>query len=354
MRKMQNYILRNKQIFIGLEDSKRTWKICVRADKRIVNETSMPAKYEVLHSYLFHHFPECQINVIYEAGFKGFGLCEKLINDGLQCIVTPPNKVTQEKDNRVKTDRIDARRLAVILENGDYKTCFIPDAELREDRQVSRTLIQVQKQLISTKNRIRKFLEFHGLDENLKPGKWFKSDYDNLKNFQLSDSLQFCINIYLEQLKDLQDLKIQIMKKLKEISKKERYSNIFQLFLSAPGIGWLTSIRLVLEWGDDLARFKTSKHFACYLGLTASEHSTGITVRKGRITKQSHAFVRAWLIQCAWAACRKDNVLLNKFNTVWRHSGNKKIAIVAVARKLAVRLRAIAISGIPYCVGLVE
>jgi len=354
MRKMQNYIVRNKQIFIGLEDSKRTWKICVRADKRIVHETSMPAKYKVLYSYLTRHFPECPISIIYEAGFKGFGLYDRLNNDGLQCFVTPPNKVTQEKDNRVKTDRVDARRLAVILENGDYKTCFIPDAEQREDRQVSRTMIQVQKQLTSTKNRIRKFLEFHSLDENFKPGKWSQRDYDNLKELQLSDSLQFCLNIYLKQLDDLLSLKKQLMKKLKEISKKERYSVIFQLFMSAPGIGWLTSIRLVLEWGDDLSRFKTSKHFASYLGLTASEYSTGITIRKGRITKQSHAFVRAWLIQCAWAACRKDPVLLNKFDTVWRHSGNKKIAIVAVARKLAVRLRSISLSGIPYSVGLVE
>ena len=48
MRKMQEYGLKGKKIFIGLEDSKRTWKVCVRCEGMVVDEASMPAKYEVL------------------------------------------------------------------------------------------------------------------------------------------------------------------------------------------------------------------------------------------------------------------------------------------------------------------
>ena len=55
---------------------------------------------------------------MYEAGFQGFWLHDLLEKDGIDCIVTPPNKVVQEKDNRVKTDKVDARRLAKNLENG--------------------------------------------------------------------------------------------------------------------------------------------------------------------------------------------------------------------------------------------
>lgn len=42
----------------------------------------------------------------------GGWLHDKLVGDGICCVVTPPNKVTQEKVNKVKTDRVDARRLA--------------------------------------------------------------------------------------------------------------------------------------------------------------------------------------------------------------------------------------------------
>jgi len=41
-----------------------------------------------------------------------------LRQEGIDCIVTPAHKVTQEKVNKVKTDRVDARRLALNLEKG--------------------------------------------------------------------------------------------------------------------------------------------------------------------------------------------------------------------------------------------
>ena len=117
---------------------------------------------------------------------------------------------------------------------------------------------------------------------------------------------------------------------------------------------FLTSIRLALEWGTDLKRFASAKEFASYTGLTCSEYSTGDTVRKGRITGQSNRWVRAWLIQCAWRAYSKDPVLYKKFRSVHRNSGSKKKAIVAVARKMAVRLRQIVISDQPYQFGLLS
>src|SRR5512133_403406 len=123
MKKLQEYVVKGKKVFIGLEDSKRTWKICVRCGQIVIHEASMPTVYENLRSYLRKHFPECEIQLIYEAGFSGFGLYDQLQADGITCIVTPPHTVTQEKMSFVKTDQIDARRLAKNLENGDYKIC---------------------------------------------------------------------------------------------------------------------------------------------------------------------------------------------------------------------------------------
>ena len=44
MRKMQEYVTKGKKIFIGLADSKKTWKVCVRSEGMIVSEASMEAK----------------------------------------------------------------------------------------------------------------------------------------------------------------------------------------------------------------------------------------------------------------------------------------------------------------------
>ena len=180
MKRIREYILKDKEIFVGLEDSKRTWKLCTRNSGLIVHETSMPAKYEVLHNYFRNKFPECRIHVMYEAGFRGFGLHDQLEADGWECIVTPPHTVTEEKCQRKKNDRIDSRRLAKNLENRDYRRCFVPDKTQREDRQVSRTYGQVQNDIIRVCNRLRRALEFHGLDDNFPAGRWGQREYREL------------------------------------------------------------------------------------------------------------------------------------------------------------------------------
>jgi transposase len=110
-RKMVKCIAKGKKIFIGLEDSKRTWVLCARADKSVIHETSMPARYEALRAYLKNGFEDCEIHVAYEAGFRGYNLRDALAADGYGCTVVPPHRVEQEKCAKVKTDRSDARLL---------------------------------------------------------------------------------------------------------------------------------------------------------------------------------------------------------------------------------------------------
>jgi len=71
-RKIQKFVAKGKDLFIGLEDSKKTWKVCVRADKEIIHQATMPARYDVLKGFLANKFPDCTNHVVYEAGFRGF------------------------------------------------------------------------------------------------------------------------------------------------------------------------------------------------------------------------------------------------------------------------------------------
>ncbi len=97
MRKMQNHVLKGKEVFVGLEDSKRSWKLCIRSEGMVVRELSMPADYKNLESYFQRCFPDCRIKVMYEAGFSGFWLHDCLQASGIECVVTPPHTVTQQK-----------------------------------------------------------------------------------------------------------------------------------------------------------------------------------------------------------------------------------------------------------------
>jgi len=148
---------------------------------------------------------------MYEAGFSGFNLYDQLEADGCECVVTPPHTVTQEKVQRKKNDRTDCRRLAKNFESGDYSRCFVPDKELRDDRQISRTCGQVQADITPVCNWIRRMLEFHGLDKNLPAGPWGSgSAYTRLKQrlgeTEMSDSLRFSFDVMFKELGQVRQL----------------------------------------------------------------------------------------------------------------------------------------------------
>lgn len=353
-RKMQDWIVKGKAIFIGLEDSKKTWRVCVRSEKMVVHETSMPAQYSNLRSYLKGRYPQCAVKVVYEAGFKGFNLYDRLTEDGIECIVLPPHLMLEAKVNRVKTDKRDARRLSKMLEDGDCRGCYVPDRERREDRQICRTLNAVEKEIKSTRNRIRKLLQYHGLEMAVPEEKvWGKKEFRSVIELKLDESLRKSVSILLTILESMWQHQLELRKELRQLSQKARYKKAFDIAKSLPGVGWLTAMRLVLELGEDFTRFTTSKSIANFLGLTGAENSTGETEHKGRITKQGNKMVRAWLIESAWVSIRKDPVMLDFYQRMQRNTASKKKAIVAVARKLAIRLRSCMVQGIEYQCGVI-
>lgn len=353
-RKVQDFVVKGKEVFVGLEDSKTTWKIAVRCERRLVHETSMDAAYSLLRGYLRNKFPDCTIHVMYEAGFKGFTLFDRLSEEGIDCVVIPPHLVTEAKVNRVKTDKRDAKRLAYVLENHDFKhPCHVPDKERREDRQVSRTLRGIQKDIVACRNRVRKLLQFHGIEGSF-PDRWYPKEFRALTELPLGPSLRTSLTVLLTQLEQLWEHQTSLRAYLRQLCKKERYRRAVAIAMSLPGIGWFTAIRLVLELGEDLTHFTSGKKIAGFVGLGCREHSTGETTRKGGITSMGSGFIRAALIENSWMAIRKDPALLAKFMRIWRGSGSKKKAIVAVARMLIVRLRTCMITDTLYLKGVVR
>jgi transposase len=355
-RRVQDFVVKGKEVFVGLEDSKTTWKIAVRCDKMLIHQAAMEATYPVLKRYLDNKLPQCGIHLMYEAGFKGFNLYDRLTEDGIDCTVIPPHLVTEPKVNKVKTDKRDARRLALVLQNHDFRdACHVPDNERRADRQISRTLIAVQKDIIRTRNRTRKFLDFHGIEVPFaEEGRWGRKEFMALKELPVREPLKISLNVLLTILEQLWNQMTTLRASLRELCRKERYRKAFEIARSLPGIGWYTAIRLVLELGEDMTRFGSGKKIAAFVGLTPGEHSSGETTWKGRITGMGSGFIRSVLIENSWVAIRKDPALMAKFMRVRKSSGSKKKAIVAVARVLIVRLRACMVSGTPYATGVIR
>src|SRR5208337_1317086 len=131
--------------------------------------------------------------------------------------------VTEPKVNRVKTDKRDANRLALILENHDFKCgCHVPDKERRGDRQISRTLIGIQKDIIRTRNRIRKLLDFHGIEVSF-PDRWGRDQFRALKKLSLPNPLRISLDVLLAQLEELWAHQTSLRAALRALCRKERY-----------------------------------------------------------------------------------------------------------------------------------
>lgn len=341
MKKIASPFAKNQEIFIGLEDSKRSWKLNVRTNDMCIDRVSMPAEFCKLKNYIKKHYENCNVFLMYEAGFRGFNLYDKLESIGVTCIVTPPHTVVEDKVNKQKNDTNDAKLLARNLEKGIYKSCHIPDKELRADRQVVRLYTANKKDINRTKNRIRRFAELNDLEIFTDQKQWTDKRYKEFKTYALKEvketSIKFTLEEYYEQLEALWEQKKRIVTRLEELSEKERYSKYVNLFMTVPGIGKLHAIRLVIEWGD-LSRFKSQAEISHFTGFSPSDYSTGESDRKGHITHMGNERVRQILLQAAWVLVRKDHFMTARFIQLTKNTASKKKAIVAIARKLAIVL----------------
>ena len=106
--------------------------------------------------------------------------------------------------------------------------------------------------------------------------------------------------------------------------------------MSHPGVGALTALAFVLIIGE-AERFDCGKQIAAYLGLVPTEESSGEQQRLGHISKQGNSLLRFLLVEAAQATVRCDGRWRSQFFQLAKRRG-RKIAKVAMARRLAVRL----------------
>src|ERR1700758_4248681 len=110
------------------------------------------------------------------------------------------------------------------------------------------------------------------------------------------------------------------------------------LLETAPGLGPRTA-ETVAAYLQDASRFRTGKQVSAYSGLVPRQHQSGEMDRRGRITKRGPALLRKMLVECAWCMIRYNAWARSVYQRLTGGGQRrKKQAIVALARKLLVRL----------------
>ena len=341
-----------KVVFCGIDVHFRHWNLCFVCDGEIVEKIKLPTDYVRLKFLLMSYSSARKIRLVYEAGFCGFWLYRKLTSDGYDCIVTPPGR-TPQTTSKVKTDKIDAEKLAQYFAAGLLKSVYVPPSNVEADRRIVRRRAQLTKKQTRAKNQIKAFLHLHGLatPEFIKQSwsiaylKWLES----LRFEYQSDN--FTLSQLLKTYRHIRDSIAEVTRYLRELSRSQNYLRNFKCITSLRGVGLITGMTFLLELYN-IDRFKNSAHFSSYLGLTPSQYSSGEQTRLGHITRQGNAQLRHVLVESAWTVIRHDPHLRDKYDRIKARGTNGKKAIVAVARSLAIRLRRCLLDEQEYVIGV--
>ena len=103
------------------------------------------------------------LKVCYEAGPTGFVLARRLRQLGLECVLMSPSKTERKPNEKIKTDKRDAKKIAKLFRNGDITEVRVPPALDEAVRDVCRARTDASDDLSRAKQRLNSFLLRNGI-----------------------------------------------------------------------------------------------------------------------------------------------------------------------------------------------
>jgi transposase len=240
-------------------------------------------------------------------------------------------EIRTKRIRKQKTDRQDAQLIRRLLMEDRFPRVWVPSWENRDLRQ----LLWHRHRMVQARTRIMNQLQAVALNEGLRCKKrlWREAGREQLESFRLAPWASRRRHDLLELLDRLNPTLAELSQAIEQ--EVDRCPEA-QRLRTHPGVGSLTALACVLIIGTP-ERFGSGKPIASYLGLVPSEESSGDRRRLGHITKQGNSRLRFLLVEAAQVTVRSDPEWRGKFFHLAMRRG-RKIAKVAMARRLAVRL----------------
>jgi transposase len=239
------------------------------------------------------------------------------------------------RDGR-KNDKLDARKLVTLLYLNQLPTVHLPSQEVSAWRALinhRRARVQGRTRL---KNQIRAILRTFGCRCPFK-SLWTRLGYKWLKVQTFDTARNVMLRILLEELETTDKNLEQIEAQLDAISATQP---AVALLRTIPNIGPRTA-EAIVAFTDRPDRFRRSRQFANYFGMTPTLDSSGLVEHHGHISRHGPSVVRWVICQAAHCIVRGRSALRTWFDRVCRGQRNRfKKAIVALGRKvLAIAFR---------------
>jgi transposase len=230
-----------------------------------------------------------------------------------------------------KTDRQDAQHILHLMLKDDFPQIWVPSWENRDQRQ----LLWHRHRMVQARTRLMNQLQAVALNEGLRCKRrlWREKGRKQLEAIRLGP---WASRRRKDLLQLLDGLNPTITELTQAIQQEVEKSVEARRLMTHPGVGPITALAFVLIIGR-AERFQCGKQIAAYLGLVPLEDSSGERRRLGHITKQGSSMLRFLLVESAQMAARSIPQWRNQYFHLAMRRG-RKIAKVALARKLAIRL----------------
>lgn len=353
MVKVKKLSFLGETIYCGLDVHKTNWKVNIRnKDMELTSFSQDPCPIK-LNNYLRKNYPDAELEVVYEAGFCGFGIQRSLKELGIKCIVVNAADVpSSDKERKRKDDKRDARKLSRELSDGDLKGIYIPDKVMEHARSLVRQRHRLVQDQTRCKNRIKHVLMFSGIKLPGVEERWNKKYITQIQTFAYESTfLKSAVELYVEEYLQIRRLLLRATATLRKLSLEPLFSSIQKFIQRVPSIGLINGMIIQTEI-QDLRRFKTLDGLCDYAGLVPDIRSTNDKKVVIGLTKRCNEFLREALVESSWMLIRKDPAMLMKYNEYKKRMHPNK-AIIKIGKHLLSRVRYVWNNQKEYETGLV-
>ena len=300
---------KGQKIFVGIDVHANNWEVAIAPEVGIVKRHSQKPSAKELFDFLKKNYPDGDYQAVYESGFSGYSTYYALKEAGIDCMVIHAADVpTTQYEEVMKTDRVDAVKLARSLKAGLLKSNYVPEKQYIDDRSVVRIRKTIQKQS-------RAFIT------------WLMNDV------RLMSDTRASLDLLIRQVEVLRGTLLEATRQLRMMSQTERYKHRHDLLRTIPGIGIIVTMCILTEVCD-VKRFQNENEFAAYLGLIPTSHSSGEKTVHGEKTFRGNKQLGPMIIEAAWITIGRDAGLGAQYFQ-YKQRMEPQEAIVRIARKLS-------------------
>ena len=230
-----------------------------------------------------------------------------------------------------KTDKIDCWVLAELARRDLVPEIWLPDPEVRAERERARFRLHLVKHRSSLKNRVHAILFQHGVP-NPSSDLFGAGGRRLLDRLALPEPWDSTVHASLALIDTLDEQIDACERELRALGADHRY---IPLLMTCPGIGWILAFTIASEIGD-IDRFATPRKLVGYTGLCPRVDQSGERDRRGPLRKNGPNHLRWALVEAAHTAARHPAYSPIRDRMRARHGRKRgsKIAAIEIARKL--------------------